>query len=442
MLINKKKDMTPFDMKQKPSKQYFFLLPIMWLGSFILTRQFNLKIEKKNMDKIKPPYLVIATHQGFSDYYIGPLALFPRRAIYVSDMEGFAAFGKWLYRGLGCIGKRRYVADINVMNNIKYAIDNGQSVVLYPESRHSNVGTTAYIPKNIGRLVKTFGIPLVVLSAKGSYLANPFWDEENTRKVPMKAFLECVYTAEKVKNLSADDIQNEVEKRLFYDEYYYQHKNNILIKDKNRAAGLHKALYQCVKCASKYSMKSHDIYIECENCNSKWQLTEDGWLEPEFDTSNQSLEYETNISFTRLTENDKSKKSIHIPDWYEWCRKQVIDEIEEKGINEKVFSVKVEALPNEYGFVELGEGKLILKEEGFELQYKNVNGIDDKLFFPHKIRESVQTEYNYRGKGMCIVLSTKECCYYLYSNDKDFQVTELQFIGEYLYLKQKNIKHR
>ena len=48
---------------------------------------------------MKPPYLVLSTHQGFSDYYIAPLALFPHRANYVSDMEGFAAFERdWLYR--------------------------------------------------------------------------------------------------------------------------------------------------------------------------------------------------------------------------------------------------------------------------------------------------------------------------------------------------------
>ena len=64
-----------------------------------MTRSLGLKTEKAGMEKMKPPYLVLSTHQGFSDYYIAPLALFPHRANYVSDMEGFAAFERdWLYR--------------------------------------------------------------------------------------------------------------------------------------------------------------------------------------------------------------------------------------------------------------------------------------------------------------------------------------------------------
>lgn len=67
-----------------------------------------------------------------------------------------------------------------------------------------------------------------------------------------------------------------------------------------------------------------------------------------------------------------------------------------------------------------------------------MNLIQEKsvLHFRHKIRESVQTEYNYRNKGKCIVLSTTSCCYYLYSDDQSFEPTELQFIGEKLYEKE------
>ena len=118
MLDNKRADMTPFPMNRRPVKQYPFLLPLIWGVSYLATRKFDLKITKSKMEGLKPPYLVISTHQGFSDYYIAPLAVYPHRANYVSDMEGFAAFGDWLYRGVGCIGKRRFVSDYSVVRNI------------------------------------------------------------------------------------------------------------------------------------------------------------------------------------------------------------------------------------------------------------------------------------------------------------------------------------
>ncbi len=398
MRVKYQNDMTPFDMAEKPREQMPVLMPLIWGGAYFLTRQFDLKIHKENMEKIDPPYLVLATHQGPADYYVGPLALFPHRAMYVSDMEGFYAYGKKLYRRLGCIGKRRFVPDVNVVRNIKYALELGQPVVIYPEARHSNVGTTALIPKNLGRLCKYLDVPVVTLTVNGSYLANPFWDEEHTRKVPMEAMLECICTKEQLSRTDPDRLQRNIEGKLQYDEYRYQQENQIMIREPNRAEGLHKALYQCRKCGTKYRMKSHGSILECEFCSTEYLLTEDGYLE-----------------------NLKEKQKVHIPDWYDWERKQVQANPERFG-----FSCRVEALPNEKGFVNLGEGELFMDETEFRLKFRG-----EELHFPHVSRESVQTEYNYKGKGMCIVLSNRECSYYVYSDDPGFNATLLQFSAEY-----------
>lgn len=401
--MKKNHDMTPFDMNQKPSKQYPFLMPLVWAGSYLMTRSSKLKIEKINMKGIKPPYLVIGMHQGFSDYYIGPLAMFPHRAMYVSDMEGFAAFGKWLYRGLGCIGKRRYVPEITVLKHMKYAISMGQSVFVYPESRHSNVGTTSYIPKNLGKLCKLMNVPVVILSENGSYLANPFWDEEHTRKVPIRAKLTCLYNLEELSNASVSDIQESIENALQYNEYKYQKDNNIHITYKKRAEGLHKALYQCFNCGTKYTMSTKEATLFCNKCSSSWTMNELGEL-----VSSQSV--------------------VSIPDWYEWERNNVISSSKDDDFIKK-YNVTVEALPNEKGFVSLGSGTLTLDKSEFVLKYDN-----SEIHFKHLHRESVQTEYNYKGKGMCIVLSTSTCCYYIYSDDKDFNPTEMQFLGEHFFI--------
>ena len=169
MLDNKKENMKPFDMYAPPVTTPWPLMPLIRGISFVMTRANHLKIRKTGMDNVKAPFFVIATHQGFSDYYITPLALKPYRPNYVSDMEGFAAFGKRVYRATGCIGKRRYVPDLSVMQNIGKAFEMGNPVVIYPESRHSNVGTTSLLPKNLGRLAKLFAkkynTPRVILKA-------------------------------------------------------------------------------------------------------------------------------------------------------------------------------------------------------------------------------------------------------------------------------------
>ncbi len=400
-------DMTPFDMTEKPSKQYFFLMPLIWTAAYLDTRKFGLKTDRSGMKGVKPPYLVIATHQGPADYSAAPLAMFPHRAMFVSDMEGFEWYGKWLYRGLGCIGKRRFVSDISVVRNMKYALSKGQAVWVYPESRHSNVGTTAYIPKNLGKLCKMMDVPVVLYTLYGSYLANPFWDELHTRRVPMEAKMMLLFSTDDVRSKAAGEIQKAIEDGLKYDEYEYQTSRGIRITESFRAQGLHMPLYRCIGCGERYRMTSHGDTLECSACGRRFLLREDGMLELK-----------------------SEGKTFRIPDWYEWERSQEIEECRVGAGYVKRFSVKVEALPSEKGFVDLGEGELVMDEKEFTLDLPGYR----TLHFPHKIRESVQTEYDYRGvKGKGVVLSDRDCCYYVYCNADDFNPTELQFIGEWLY---------
>lgn len=410
-LINKKKDFTPFDMKRKPIKQPLFLLALLWGASRAATA--GMKVTKIRMEGLKPPYLVYSTHQGFSDYFIVPRMLFPHNCNYVSDMEGFAAFGNGPYRAGGCIGKRRYVPDVAVMSNIRYALQKlKQGVVIFPESRHCDVGITSQMPKNLGRLAKLMDVPLVVIYSHGAYLANPFWDEGHTRKLKMESTAELLYTVEELSKASPEEIQRRVEEKLTYDEYAWQKEKGIKIKDENRAVGLHLPLYRCKACKVKGKMHSGGTDVWCGACGQRWTLTADGELREEG---------------TGIISD--------VPSWYRWERNIVREAVEKDtytGIDVPVF---VEALPNEKGFISLGSGRLVHNREGFLLKLdREENQARDHfpLFLPNRLLESVQTEYNYRERGKCIVLSTRNCCYYVYSKAEEFCVTELEFAVEEL----------
>ncbi len=423
-LNNKTKDMTPFDMNDKPVKQFLPLAWLLWGASYIMTARFGMKVERIGMKGLKGPFLVISTHQGFSDYFIAPRMLFPRRANYVSDMEGFANYGKWLYKQGGCIGKRRYVPDMAVVKNIRYALYKlKQPVVIFPESRHCDAGVTSNLPNNLGKLVKSLKVPLVMLTAHGSYLASPFWDEAHTRKTSMSAKLELVYNEEQISKLSVAEIQKTIEEKLAYDEYKWQLDNRIEIDYPKCAEGLHKPLYKCMKCGAEGNMTSKGTSLKCKNCNSVWNMNKYGQLEPE--------------AF--------STKLIHIPDWYNWERQQVKEAIIAGNYTGIDVPVTVEALPNEKGFVKLGTGRLVHNMTGYMLTLDDMQSEAGKkiidtfpLAIPNKLLESTQTEYDYRGKGKGIVLSTKDCCYYIYSDAPEFIVTKLEFAVEEINKFQRN----
>lgn len=410
-LINKKSDFTPFDMSGKPVKQFAPLALLLWAAVPFLTKGLRIiRYDKDALKGLKPPYLVISTHQGFSDYYILPRILFPHRACYVSDMEGFAAFGMWLYKNGGCIGKRRYVPDVNVVRNIRYALHTlKQPVVVFPESRHCDAGITSHLPDNLGRLAKITGVPVVTVTNHGSYLKNPFWDEAHTRKTPMESEIRLLFTENDVHILPEEELNRAIKESLSYNEYDWQKRNNIKITYKKRAEGLHLPLYKCKECGAEGNMESSGSTLRCCSCGKMWELSETGEL----------------IS--------DSGDILSIPDWYTWerdCVKEMLRSREYQGIDVKV---RIDALPNEKGFIALGEGRLKHDTEGYVLSLdKPLTGLKDT--FPLKIKnaslESVQTEYNYRERGKAIVLSTRDCCYYIYSDDPEFIVTKLEFITE------------
>lgn len=414
-MTNKKRDMTPFDMRKKPCKQSVPLLPLIWGASFLMTRKYGLKIKRTEMDKLKPPYLVISTHQGFSDYYIAPLSVFPHRASFVSDMEGFAAFGDSLYRKIGCIGTRRFVTDVSTLYNIKYALKENKNIVfLFPEARHSNAGTTSLLPDNLGRLVKYLDVPVAVLSVHGSYLVSPFWDEEHSRKTKMEAEIKPLFTADELKTITESEAAEKIEAALQYNEYKWQYDNKIKINNKKRAEGLSRVLYQCRDCGKEFVTYDNGAKLYCRSCGASWEMTEYGQLK------------------------DKKGNMINIPDWYEQQRENVKKSLENEDYCRE-YKVRIEALPNEKGFVDMGNGMLTHNRSGFAIIFSKTGR---RLFFSSSQLYTVQTEYNYKGKGKCIVLSTKDCCYYLYGYAPEFNPTWLQFAAEIIHTEEKNKRRK
>lgn len=450
----RKIDTTPFDTKRIPPKQNLFFMPFIWLICWMITRRNGLKINKINMEGLKPPFLVLGTHHSFTDFYVTPLALMPYRANYVSELEGFEAFGETLYRQAGCLGTRKFINDMDLVRNIKRCMERKGILVLYPEARYANVGTVSKIPMSVAKLIKLLKVPVVVINMKGNYLLSPIWNLERRKNVKLSTTLSQVLTKEQVQSLSPEEILSIVEEHLFYDEYAWQEEQGIKITNKNRAKGLHLPLYQCPICKTEFAMDSEGTKLFCKNCNSRWEKDEmsrlcftetknvvDGSvLNHKHDgikTDKQSVEHhvfdtEYNNQQLQVHKNEEGNFYYKITQWYEWQRKNVQREIEQ-GDYLLDCSVHIEALPNAVNFIDLGEGRLLHKKEGFSLAFRDYGEKEEKtMFFSNKNMVSIHTEYDYRGKGQCVTLSTATNTYFLFPRSEGFNATKIQFATEYL----------
>ena len=401
-------DTTPFDRKKTPPKQNPIFMPFIWLGCYLITRRAGLKITKKDCKGLKPPFLVLGTHHSFTDFYVTPLALFPHRANYVSELEGFEYFGEWIYRQAGCLGTRKFVDDMALIGNIKKVLERKGILVLYLEARYANVGTSSKLPRSVAKMVKLFGVSVVTLNMKGNYLQSPIWNLTCRKEARLQADMVCALRMEEIKKMTVDEIYDRLSELLSYDEYAWQRSQNMKITYEKRAEGLHMPLYQCMNCKSEFSMKSEKNRLYCSKCGAVYHMDEYGTL-------------------------CSNEKKVFIPDWYEWERRQVIEEIE-AGAYRLDIKVEVDALPNAKNFIPCGEGKLHHGEDGFKLTYANYEtGKEDTLKISPRQSYSVHTEYDYRGKGQCITLSTVDQTLFLFPRGEGFHATKIQFATEYLY---------
>lgn len=431
--MKKKIITTPFDRYMKPPKQNLFFMPIIWLYCWWVTKKAKLKINKVGMKGLKPPFLVLGSHHAFMDFFVTPLALFPYRANYISELEGFEAYGEWLYRQVGCLGTRKFVNDLALIKNIQRVIKRNGILVLYPEARYANVGTNSKLPESVGKLAKMLKVPVVVINMRGNYLQSPIWNLTMRKEVKLEATITQVFTREELGKATISEINEKLQEFLTYDEYSWQYETKQAITYEKRAEGLELVLYQCPVCKYEFKMASEGAELFCRQCGERWYMTEYGRME----------HLSKNKQTKRL--NDEMADTLdfaHIPNWYEWERKQVINEID-KGTYFLNIKVHIESLPNAVNFIDLGEGGLLHDKTGFYLTLKDYGEDEEKtLHFLPITMTSIHTEYNYRGKGQCVTLSTLDNTYFLFPRGEGFNATKIQFATEYLYEVDKGKKHK
>ena len=368
------------------------------------------KVEKINMEGLKPPYFLLSNHMYFIDFELLTKATGMHRINNVVSIDGYYR-RPWLLTLSGAICTRKYTMDLHLIKSINRVIRRGDVLSMYPEARYSPCGIRSYIPESVGKLIKKNGVPVVVAIHRGNHLHSPFWNFRKKRKVPMHTTLTQILTSEQIKAMSADKIYETLIDAFYYDDYKYQKDNAILIKEPYRAEGLHKVLYQCPHCLTEHKMASSGAEIYCEECKKRWVWEENGDL--------RALSGETEFT--------------HIPDWFQWEREQVKFQIENGDYN-FADEVEVYSLPRCWRFIKLGKAKLTHDEEnGFVLK-GHYRGKDYKIQRKPIQSNSLHIEYDYCyiKPFDCVDISTEDDSYYCYPKKQNI-VTKLAFATEILY---------
>ena len=393
-----------------PIRQPRWLTWLIWVLSKIALLGKKYTLETVDMEGLEPPYLLFSNHMAFIDFELSALVTYPKRVNNVVNIDGYHMM-PWLLTWIGSICTRKFTNDIHLVKSIRRVVQNGDILCLYPEARYTPIGTTAFLPDSLGRLVKMNKVPLVVVTHHGNHLYSPFWAYKNKRKVPMRTVFRQVLTAQQVQSMTVDEINAAIRSAMEYDEYRYQLENNILITEPNRAEGLHKVLYQCPHCGTEFQMGSQGAELFCKHCGKRWYLQENGQL--------MATEGETEFS--------------HIPHWFEWEREQVRAQIL-SGEYRYEDEVDVYSFPRCYRFIPLGRARVCHSfQDGFTID-GHYRGRDYHIHRPPKSMNSLHVEYDFHRfrKENCFDISTETDSFYCYPTNPDM-VTKLAFATEEIY---------
>lgn len=359
---------------KKPSFVYN-ILGCVW--KILFFKKYGVKVTfKKDFRKEVGPYIVISNHASRLDYIFMGLPLLPKKYNFVVGYnEYFRSHLAPVFKLLRPIPKKNFTADIYTIKEISRIISKKGRIIIFPEGMSSISGANQPIAVGTGKFIKHFKIPVYYSIIKGGYLTSPKYCLED-RLGTVEVEYDQLFTTEEINNLSAEEIEDIINKALYHDDYewnltkQYRYKHNGDI-----AKNLHHLLYMCPKCHKEFTMRGEKNKIYCTKCGNAATIDDTYKLTP--------IDEACVIPRTQTV-------------WFNQIRNKVKEEIKNENFS-MTFRVKLGVLP-EYKYLKnqatsniVGSGIVTINHEG--LKYV---GTKNKENYSFQIKISEIPTY-----GMC-----------------------------------------
>lgn len=124
---------------RNPPNSSLLLRTLVRLYSIPELRSVGFTYTKEGMERLgrKEPCLILMNHSSFIDLEIASRILYPKPFHIVCTSDGFV--GKEdIMRRLGCIPTKKFVAEMRLLRDMRYALETCRSsVLMYPEASYS-----------------------------------------------------------------------------------------------------------------------------------------------------------------------------------------------------------------------------------------------------------------------------------------------------------------
>ena len=399
----------PLPPRPRPHRPNLFFRTLAYLSGLAELGETQFSCRSKGMERLgkREPCLYLMNHSSFIDLKIAAHILYPKPFQIICTQDGFVG-KRWLMRQLGCIPKKKFVAEYSLVKDMVYALKTlHSSVLMYPEASYSFDGTSTPLPDSLGQCLKLLKVPVVMIRTEGAFTRDPLYNGLQKRRIRVSAETEYLLSPEEIAEKSPEEL-NEVLRRAFTVDYFrWQQENRISVAEPYRADFLHRVLYKCPVCGSEEHMHGEGTRLTCFACGHGWELDEYGFLR---DLSGQD-------TFT------------HVPDWYAWERACVQKEIAD-GTYRTEYDADICMLADYKSIYRVGSGRLVHTNAGFHL-----TGCGGALDYtqPPQASYSLYADYYWYEIGDMICIGNSKYLYYCFPKGKPVAVAKARIATEELY---------
>jgi len=384
-------------------------LPTFWKTGFTY--------EKHRMEGIgrKTPVLILMNHSSFTDMKVASGIFYPKKYGIVCSWDAFIGMN-WLLRLIGCFPTRKFINDMTLIRDMEYLLkEKKTSVLMYPEAGYSFDGRATALPRKMGVLLKKLGVPVVTVITQGAFARDPLYNGLQIRKVKVRADVTCLFTAEEVKEKSVAELDAALDAAFGFDNFRYQQETGLVIDAPFRADGLNRILFRCPHCGREGNTEGKGIHWTCHDCGKQYELTQLGYL--------------------KATDGDTMFD--HVPDWYDWQRRQVRQELTD-GTYRLDRTVQIGMVVDYKAVYMVGQGRLVHDENGFRL-----TGCDGRLDYTQGPLHSysINADYLWYEIGDVLCIGNHDVLYFCFPEGGDC-VAKTRIAVEELYKMKKRRRVR
>ncbi len=390
---------------KKPGLFFRTLMRVLGNGDLKETRFSYTKDE--GYRKLKGPFLILMNHSSFIDLEIAARIFYPKPYQIVCTSDGFVGKER-LMRSLGCIPTQKFVSDLTLIRDMRYALHELRtSVLMYPEASYSFDGCATPLPRKMGNLLKMLKVPVVMVRTYGAFARDPLYNCLQKRNVRVSAHVSLLLTPEAIAEKTTDELDAVLDGAFTFDSFAWQKENAVEISEPFRADGLERVLFRCAECGAEGTMKGKGTELTCSACGRTLTLDPYGSLVPA---------------------DGGTVRFSHIPDWYRWEREETARELAD-GTYALDTEVSIGMMVDYKAIYLVGEGRLRHSAEGFVL-----DGCEGKLHYEQKPQASygLYSDYFWYEIGDVICIGNRDCLYYCFPK-REGVVAKTRIAAEELY---------